>query len=260
MRNGRTSARKRASGRSVVTPSPPASCIARSITRKAASETKTLATDVSCARRAPGVERLRRRADQRAARVEVDHRVGDEALGEAELLEPGAEHLALGGAVERDVERPPGEAQPAHAVRQPRGPEPDLRVAEALPHLAEHRVVPATTQSRKRTSQCPPANTRVGRLHVAADLEAGVAGVDEEHRRALRRARHADGEGRAVGAGDEPLVAVDHPAVAVAPRRGGERRRVGARPGMRLGHREAGADLAARQRGAGSAPSAPPWR
>ena len=52
---------------------------------------------------------------------------------------------------------------------------------------------------------------------------------------------------RAVVARGEPLVAVDHPLVAVELARATQARRVGAR-GLRLGHREAGADVAVEQR------------
>ena len=52
-----------------------------------------------------------------------------------------AERLALARSVERDVVRAAGEAEPAHAVRQARGSEPDLGVAVAFADLTEHGVV-----------------------------------------------------------------------------------------------------------------------
>ena len=66
---------------------------------------------------------------------------------------------------------------------------------------------------------------------------------------------HHDPERRALGARREPLVAVDHPVVAVADRARAERRRVGARH-LGLGHREERADLAGDERLRASAPSA----
>ncbi len=52
-----------------------------------------------------------------------------------------AERLALGDAIESDVEAAARDTEPAHAVGEPRRSEPDLRVAEAFARLPEHRIV-----------------------------------------------------------------------------------------------------------------------
>ena len=89
----------------------------------------------------------------------------------------------------------------------------------------------------------------------AHDLDARRVGGDDDLRRArVRRGvrvgdGHHDPERGAVGARREPLVAVDHPVVAVADRAGAERRRVGAGH-LRLGHREERADRRRRRAGA----------
>ncbi len=83
------------------------------------------------------------------------------------------------------------------------------------------------------------------RVHVAHDVPPVRRQVDDEARvgrlRDLRILLGAGDEQRELGAasaGDEPLVAVDHPLVAVAVGLGLDQRRVGAGD-LRLGHREA---------------------
>ena len=66
--------------------------------------------------------------------------------------------------------------------------------------------------------------------------------------------RHDDDEGGSLEAGREPLLAVDHPLVAVVPGRGGEQRRVCS--ALRLGHRVARRDPDHRGAARGTAPSA----
>ena len=152
----------------------------------------------------------------------------------------------MGEAVERPVdhhvERHLGLGDPAHAVRQPGRPEAVLPQHVTLAPPAEHG--------------------RVGHPQVL-DEDLGVAGgavhgldlahlgptvgrdVDEERRVARLRqvgivlgAGQEDGELGAVGVGDEPLVAVDHPLVAVLVGVRADQR--GVRPGhLGLGHGEA---------------------
>ena len=89
--------------------------------------------------------------------------------------------------------------------------------------------------------------------HRPHALEAGRVHRHQDHARALVRRRvgvghdHGDRERGAVVARGEPLVAVDDPLVAVELRARHQAGRVGARR-LRLGHREAGADLAVEQR------------
>ena len=111
----------------------------------------------------------------------------------------------------------PGDAEPAHAVGQARGREPDLGVVEALVDGAEHRVLRDEDVLELQLA-VTAEEALVEGVDVPGDPQAGRVRVDEEHRgaapvaRAPRRARHADRERRAVGAGDEPLASVDQPA------------------------------------------------
>ncbi len=66
---------------------------------------------------------------------------GDHRLDLLQLGQPLAEGLALQHVGLRDLDRPPGAADVAHAVRQPRRLEPDLRVGQTAADLAEHRAV-----------------------------------------------------------------------------------------------------------------------
>src|SRR3546814_19893161 len=52
-----------------------------------------------------------------------------------------AERHALAGVTRRDVVRAPGRSGPSHAMGEPRGREPDLRVAPPLADLAENIAV-----------------------------------------------------------------------------------------------------------------------
>ena len=120
------------------------------------------------------VERLGAAADQPAARVEVDHAVGDHGLGDALLVERRAEELALGGVVERDIERAPRKSEPAHAVRQPRRRKARLREAEAETDLAEHGIVghPAVVEHELGV---PAGERAVDRRDAPLDAHAGFA-------------------------------------------------------------------------------------
>ena len=85
------------------------------------------------------------------------------------------------------------------------------------------------------------------------DLEAwGVGGDDDLTGPGVRRSvrvahHHGDGEGRAQGAGGEPLVAVYHPLVTFAPGPGLQARGIRACD-LGLRHREAGAHVAVEER------------
>ena len=196
-----------------------------------------------------GVDHAYRLPDQAARRLDVDHAVGDQILGEAEIVQPLTEQLAFARALERDVEAAARDAQPAHAVREPCGREPDLGVTETEIALAEDRG--AFDAAVVEADLAVAADHRVvERLDLTHDLEAGIVAVDEEHRRrmALTGACHHDREGGARGAGDEPLVPVDPPAAVDLGGRRAQRGGIGAGAGGGLGHREAGADLSCRER------------
>ena len=91
------------------------------------------------------------------------------------------------------------------------------------------------------------------RRDVADDRDARRVGVDDQHRSALVWPgvgvgdRHHDQEVGDRAVGREPLVAVDHPVVAVARRAGLQQRRVRA-GGVGLGHAEGRLQVAGEQR------------
>ena len=128
--------------------------------------------------------------------------------------------------VDGDVVRAPRGAQPAHAMREPRRRQAHLRVLEALADLAEdvrrrhaHVLEPHDTVAAREA--------RVETAHRPLDHDAGRIHVGQEHRGAgVVGVGHDDRERRALGAGDEPLAAVDDVVVAVA-RRGGRRASTG---------------------------------
>ena len=168
-----------------------------------------------------------------------------------------AEGLALRRAVERDVERPPRDPQPAHAMRQPGWRQAYLRVVEPAVHLAQDRFIGHETILEQHF-RVAGGKGAVHRVDGAHDCEPGIPGIDQEHCGALLprplpwrrggRARHADGERRAGRPADEPLVSVDHPATVHPDRRCLEHRRVRAGAGRRFGHGEARPDLSSRER------------
>ena len=142
------------------------------------------------------------------------------AMPRSASREPKSSRRARPG--QRDVVSAPGRAEPAHAVGQPGGREPDLGVGEAAADLAQHRVV-GTNSVAQLDRTVPADGRRVDGAQVLADLPARVVRVDQEHRRALGCADplrgHDDRERRAVGAGDQVLVAVDDPAAVDLPAR-----------------------------------------
>ena len=122
--------------------------------------------------------------------------------------------------------------------------EPLLRDAEAVAGLAEHVLERNAHVGEPRLAVRAPAAAFVPHHRdLANELVARRVGRDEDHRRALVRVGvgigddHDDAEARAVGAGGEPLVRVDHPLVAVAHRAAAQAGRVGAGD-LRLGHAE----------------------
>jgi hypothetical protein len=133
-------------------------------------------------------------------------------------------------------------AEPAHAVRKPCRPEPHLTELVAAAALAEHVRL---RYAHVGVAHFGMAAAAAHGLHVANDLEAGRRQWHDEGAVASLRdvgvriaARDDDREVRAVRAGREPFVAVDHPLVAVFHCAGLNLRRVGAGH-LGLGHREA---------------------
>ena len=127
-----------------------------------------------------------------------------------------------------------------------------MQWASRVGHAVETRDGHAPEQVGVGNAQVldPDLAVVVGSTHgldVAHDLPARRRNVDQE--RGVHRlgdlglglgARDQDRELRAARARDEPLVAVDHPVIAVQPRLGLDQGRVGAGY-VGLGHREAGA-------------------
>ncbi|MCO5588369.1 hypothetical protein L7F22_042324 [Adiantum nelumboides] len=192
--------------------------------------------------------------DQPARGGDVDLVVGDHLLRHAEVGQPRPEHLPLRRPGHGDVLGAARDAQPAHAVGQPGRAEADLGVAVALVDLTQHGVV-GDAAVGEPDLQVPAVERLVQGRDVPADVHAGVVGVDEEHRRTTTvtggagGAGHDDGERGAVGAGDEPLPAVDPPAAVDPGGRGGQRVGVGPGAGGGLGHREARAHVPGGERG-----------
>ena len=130
--------------------------------------------------------------------------------------------------------------------------EPGLGDGEPLAPLAEQVVGgdPDVVVANVRVSGDAPV--AAVQADVADDLDARRVGRHDEHRHAPVRLdvgigdRQHDQERGEAGVGREPLLAVDHPLVAVALGAGRELRRV--RPAGRLGHRERRHHLLGEQR------------
>ncbi|MNO81803.1 hypothetical protein D3C76_730570 [compost metagenome] len=122
-----------------------------------------------------------------------------------------------------------------------------LGVAQAFADFAQH-VAGRYPQVFEAQYRMAAGETAVERVHHALQDETRAVGIGEEHGgAAVFHARHDDGEAGAFKAGDQPLGAVDDVVVAVTHGSGGHQRRVGAGT-VRLGHGEAGADVALHQR------------
>ena len=189
------------------------------------------------------VEHLRAAADQRPARVEVDHAVGDQGLGDALLVEAPTEELALGCVVEGHVERSACEAEPPHAVGQPRRSQPRLRQPESQPDLAEHGIVRDAAVVEHEL--CVPACERaVDGADEPLDAHPRVLSRHDEHRRAAIADEagvgpgHADRERGTAGTCHEALAAADAPASRNPRGLRAKQRGVRACAGRRLAHGE----------------------
>ena len=150
--------------------------------------------------------------------------------------------LALQRAVDEHLQRHLGVADPAHTVRKPRRAEAVLAKQVAVAALAEHVLRGHTQILDADLAVVADAGHRVD---VADDLPTFGRDIDEERRVArLRRVRvgvgagDEDREARTLRAGDEPLVAVDHPVVTVLHRCRQDARGIRA-SNLRLRHREA---------------------
>ena len=152
-------------------------------------------------------------------------------------------HAAV-GIVRRDLLRADAAAQPAHAMRQPRGAEPNLRILEALTCSAKH-LVSRDAQVFDRHFRVTARHRIVDRIGHVIDPDSGIGQIEQEHAGAalaalVFRLGHDNAHLGPVGAGDETLLAVDHPVIAVAAAGGDHHRGIGAGPVElgRLGHEE----------------------
>ena len=202
--------------------------------------------------RADGVDLVRRREHEQARLVDLHARLGDRGPDEALVGERPAERLARARAVHHEVQRALGHPDRAHAVVDPARAEPRLGDREAAALLADevrgrhaHVVeleldvavlVGAAEHRMLRTTVTPGASigTRDRVLPVARPVRVRAA----EHDRDLAAL--------VGGAGDEPLA---RSMTYSSPSRADRVRMFVASGGdVRLGHREAGADLALEQR------------
>jgi len=128
---------------------------------------------------------------QQAELLELDGRVGDEALDELVLGQRLALRAARQRALAHHVEGPLALADHPHGVVHPAAAQPGLGDLEALARRPEHRV--------ERHPDLVVADVGVGALvqvialvhggHVADDLDPGRRGRDDEHRHPLVRPR-----------------------------------------------------------------------
>ena len=170
------------------------------------------------------------------------------------LAEGAAFQRAIAGQLQRQLALADG----AHAVVHAARAEPRLRHREALAP-ARPAGCGGTRTSRSRISQCPSGATccMIGMLRTSCTPGVSIGTSTmlwpswraSPSRVALVAAHHDQQPAVGMrGAGDEPLAAVDAPAVAVlAPHRGLQIGRV-RRSDIGLGHREGRADLALQQR------------
>ena len=149
--------------------------------------------------------------------------------------------LANRDVVERDGERALGKAEPAHAVGEPRGAEPDLRELEAVADVHQPCVV-GNFQSVELELAVPAVLLRPHDRNPAHDAPPRLVAIEQERGQALARVvarlRNQDEVLRDACASDEPLATVHDPSVAAPLRARANHRRIGAAAGMRLGHRE----------------------
>src|SRR5229473_2141564 len=161
--------------------------------------------------------------------------------------EPDAKALALGDVGLRDLHRALGEPEPAHAVGEPRRPEPDLGRAQAVADPHQH-VLLRHLEPLEEELAMAAVLLRAHDRDAANDAPARLVAVIEEGGEAaagiVGGARDQDEMAGDAGAGDEPLAAVDHPAAALLLGAGPDHAGVGAAAGRRLGHGEGRAHVA----------------
>ena len=111
------------------------------------------------------------------------------------------------------------DADPAHRVREPPAGEPLLRDLEALALVAEQVAERDAHVARARSPGCPPGECEPIHSGWRTIRQPGVSVGHEDQRvvavaaaSSVARLGDDDRERRALGAGDAPLAAVEHPA------------------------------------------------
>ena len=94
--------------------------------------------------------------------------------------------LALRDVVGGDVERAPREAEPAHAVREARGAEPDLRDLEAVAHVHQPVLV-GDLEPVELELAMPAVLLRAHDRDAPHDAPARLVAVEQERGEAFAR-------------------------------------------------------------------------
>ncbi len=132
-------------------------------------------------------------------------------------------------------------------MREPRRPEPDLGDAQPVAEFHQHVLV-GNLEAFKHKLTMPAVLLRPHDRNAPHDLKAGLMTMKQKSREFASRivggARDQNEMVGNAGAGDEPLVAADHPAVALFLCTGTDHAGIGAAAGCRLGHRKGGAYVA----------------
>ena len=187
---------------------------------------------------------------QQTTGVDIHGGLAEPVLDALVLVQTTAEGLALGNIGGRDLQRPLRHAEPAHAVRETCRAETDLRHLETVANT-EQTVLVGDLEAVEAQFAMSAMLFGPHDRDTPHDLPARVVTVEEKGgeplARVVRGACDEDEVLRDAGAGDEPLVTVDSPALAVTLGAGAHHpRRVGAAARMRFGHDKRRAHRAAR--------------
>ena len=134
-----------------------------------------------------GVEHAGAPVDDQLALLEVDQVFGEHEADAFVIDQQLAEGLAAAGIVGGDLLRADAGAQPAHAVRQARGAEADLRIFEAFAGLAEH-LAGGDAQIVDGQRRVAAGHRAVDGVGNVVDADRRIGQIDQEHAGALRSA------------------------------------------------------------------------
>ncbi len=127
------------------------------------------------------VEHPRAMPDRESRDVQVHLVVGEHESDAFVLADRLAECVPAPRVVDGDIVRAPRRAEPAHAMREPRRRQSDLRVSEALADLAED-IARRNAQIVEPHDTVAARKARVEAVHRALDDDAGRVHVRQEHR------------------------------------------------------------------------------